>query len=257
MFCSRCGTSLAEGATFCTKCGAPIGKFGSRRLRRSRRLARRQRHIRKPERSMPPPGAVPMVMVPAVPYAGFWLRFVAYLLDVIIVGIVAVPIVVVLAVATGASAALSSMVGRQSAAGSCGRRLRNLPLLAVYYSPRRIVALLFSAGEFELAGYRREKSAGVDRDGSGWQTSDFWASDGAIFFAIDHGPRAALHWLYPRRNHSEEAGVARHDRGNFGAAEELAFPQSCSTRQRKNKTEFSFAFLQSAGAFGLCWEFWS
>jgi len=58
---------------------------------------------------MPPAGAVPMVMVPAVPYAGFWLRFVAYLLDVIIVGIVAVPIVLVLAVATGASAALSSM----------------------------------------------------------------------------------------------------------------------------------------------------
>ena len=97
MFCSRCGTSLAEGATFCTKCGAPIGNLAPPAA------------YPQAGAMMPPPGAVPMVMVPAVPYAGFWLRFVAYLLDVIIVGIVAVPIVVVLAVATGASAALSSM----------------------------------------------------------------------------------------------------------------------------------------------------
>ncbi len=97
MFCSRCGTSLAEGATFCTKCGAPIGNLAPPAA------------YPQAGAMMPPPGAVPMVMVPAVPYAGFWLRFVAYLLDVIIVGIVAVPIVLVLAVATGASAALSSM----------------------------------------------------------------------------------------------------------------------------------------------------
>jgi uncharacterized RDD family membrane protein YckC len=108
MFCSRCGTSLAERTTFCTKCGAPIGNLAP--------PAAVNAPVGAPPAAypqagamMPSPGAVPMVMVPAVPYAGFWLRFVAYLLDVIIVGIVAVPIVVVLAVATGASAALSSM----------------------------------------------------------------------------------------------------------------------------------------------------
>jgi len=108
MFCSRCGTSLAEGATFCTKCGAPIGNLAA--------PAAVNAPLGAPVAAYPqagaiaaPAGAVPMVVVPAVPYAGFWLRFVAYLLDVIIVGIVAVPIVVVLAVATGASAALSSM----------------------------------------------------------------------------------------------------------------------------------------------------
>ncbi len=108
MFCSRCGTSLADGATFCTKCGAPIGSLAAPAAVNAPAAAPLAAY---PQAGamMPPAGAVPMVMVPAVPYAGFWLRFVAYLLDVIIVGIVAVPIVLVLAVATGASAALSSM----------------------------------------------------------------------------------------------------------------------------------------------------
>jgi len=108
MFCSRCGTSLADGATFCTKCGAPIGSLAAPAAVNAPAAAPLAAY---PQAGamMPPAGAVPMVMVQAVPYAGFWLRFVAYLLDVIIVGIVAVPIVLVLAVATGASAALSSM----------------------------------------------------------------------------------------------------------------------------------------------------
>jgi len=108
MFCSRCGTSLAEGTTFCTTCGAPIGSLAP--------PAAANAPVGAPVAAYPqagaiaaPPGAVPMVAVPAVPYAGFWLRFVAYLLDGIIAGIVIIPIVVVLAVVTGASAALSSI----------------------------------------------------------------------------------------------------------------------------------------------------
>jgi uncharacterized RDD family membrane protein YckC len=63
--------------------------------------------------AMPPgtmaSGATPMVYVPVMPYAGFWLRAVAYLLDVILVSIVTVPIVIALAVATGLSAAIGQM----------------------------------------------------------------------------------------------------------------------------------------------------
>jgi uncharacterized RDD family membrane protein YckC len=108
MFCSRCGTSLAEGATFCTSCGTPIGSLAP--------PAAVNAPVGVPPAAyptagamMPPSGAVPMVMVPAVPYAGFWLRVVAYLLDGLIIGIVAVPIIIVLAVITGVGAALSAM----------------------------------------------------------------------------------------------------------------------------------------------------
>ena len=98
MFCSRCGTSLAEGTTFCTKCGAPIGSLAPPAAANAP-VAAPPAAYPQAGAIAPPPGAVPMMLVPTVPYAGFWLRFVAYLLDVIIVGIVAVPIVVVLAVA--------------------------------------------------------------------------------------------------------------------------------------------------------------
>jgi uncharacterized RDD family membrane protein YckC len=43
------------------------------------------------------------------PYAGFWLRVVAYFIDALIIGIVAVPVIVVVALMTGLGAALSSL----------------------------------------------------------------------------------------------------------------------------------------------------
>jgi uncharacterized RDD family membrane protein YckC len=108
MYCSRCGTSLAEGTTFCTSCGTPIGNLAPP-VAAAPQAGAPVTAYPPAGGIVPPSGAVPMVIVPAVPYAGFWLRAVAYLLDVIIIGIVAVPIVVALAVVTGASAALSAM----------------------------------------------------------------------------------------------------------------------------------------------------
>jgi uncharacterized RDD family membrane protein YckC len=117
MFCSRCGTSLLDGTTFCTSCGAPVSN-----------LAVPAAHVPSagagavpgsmpvvaPAANYPPagyaaPGAMPFAYVPPVPYAGFWLRAVAYLIDGLIMGIVAVPIVIALAVLTGASAAIHGL----------------------------------------------------------------------------------------------------------------------------------------------------
>jgi hypothetical protein len=58
MYCSKCGALLAENATFCTACGQPT--------------------------SIRPAGiaaGLPTAQAPSVQYAGFWLRFVAYLID--------------------------------------------------------------------------------------------------------------------------------------------------------------------------------
>jgi uncharacterized RDD family membrane protein YckC len=112
MFCSRCGTSLVEGTTFCTNCGAPQGSAVP--------VAAVNAPVGLPMGApaaayppagaiAPPIGAVPMSYVPIVPYAGFWLRAVAYLLDGLIVGIVALPIIIGLAVVTGLSAAVGAM----------------------------------------------------------------------------------------------------------------------------------------------------
>ena len=90
MFCSKCGTQVAEGTAFCGACGQPTGGV--------------------PQASAPPtvavggaggstvavygspgsaspyaPAAVPVVL--PSPYAGFWLRLLAYLIDGIVVGV--------------------------------------------------------------------------------------------------------------------------------------------------------------------------
>lgn len=88
MFCSKCGATLAEGTVFCTSCGQPA--------------------------SGPPPAAVaatppaqpgwqpapPVAAAPAarapVTYAGFWLRFVALIIDAIIVDLaLGIPIAII------------------------------------------------------------------------------------------------------------------------------------------------------------------
>lgn len=91
MFCSKCGGAVAADSTFCTSCGTP------------------QVH----------PALANSAAVTVAPnvgvagysgthgtflYAGFWLRFVAYLIDSLLMGIVIVPLFLILAVMTGAFA---------------------------------------------------------------------------------------------------------------------------------------------------------
>jgi uncharacterized RDD family membrane protein YckC len=59
MYCSKCGAAIADGAAFCPACGQPTGSPATTGTG-SARFA----------------------------YAGFWLRFVAYIIDAIILGFV-------------------------------------------------------------------------------------------------------------------------------------------------------------------------
>ena len=89
MFCSKCGAAVAEGAVFCTSCGQPA--------------------------SGPPPAvaaatppaqpawqpAAPIAATPAarppMTYAGFWLRFVAIVIDGIVLSVaLGIPFAVVM-----------------------------------------------------------------------------------------------------------------------------------------------------------------
>ena len=71
MFCSKCGANFPEGMLSCPACGQPAG-------------------------------GVAVVQRP-VNYAGFWLRFVAYLIDGVVIWIVALPIYLILGAAFGLS----------------------------------------------------------------------------------------------------------------------------------------------------------
>jgi uncharacterized RDD family membrane protein YckC len=70
MYCSKCGAVTGDGMAFCQVCGAPTGTMA------------------RPGGGFPIAGGAPGGLTYAHPvYAGFWLRFVAYLIDVLIVGI--------------------------------------------------------------------------------------------------------------------------------------------------------------------------
>jgi uncharacterized RDD family membrane protein YckC len=93
VYCSKCGNTLADGATFCSQCGqstalAPV-VAGS---------------------VAPVAVAVPRPSdAPAVAYAGFWLRVLAYLIDALILGVFAVPILIGAAMAMGIGGMLASI----------------------------------------------------------------------------------------------------------------------------------------------------
>jgi uncharacterized RDD family membrane protein YckC len=61
MYCTRCGASIAEGAAFCPACGNPV---------------------------IPVAGAAAVAVPVRTAYAGFWLRFVAWIIDVLILSAV-------------------------------------------------------------------------------------------------------------------------------------------------------------------------
>jgi uncharacterized RDD family membrane protein YckC len=93
VYCSKCGNTIADGATFCSQCGqstalAPVvaGSVAPVAVAVPR-----------------PPDA------PAVAYAGFWLRVLAYLIDALILGVFAVPILIGAAMAMGIGGMLASI----------------------------------------------------------------------------------------------------------------------------------------------------
>jgi uncharacterized RDD family membrane protein YckC len=94
MFCTKCGSLVAEGGRFCRTCGQPIGAA-----------------VETPEETVSPASWLEPALAPAVatiaappvvsygvpvapsagilpaPYAGFWLRVVSYLIDSAIMGV--------------------------------------------------------------------------------------------------------------------------------------------------------------------------
>jgi uncharacterized RDD family membrane protein YckC len=91
MFCSKCGAQLAEGTAFCGACGQPTGGVPHAAATPTVAVggaAGNTIAVYGSPGSVSPytPSAVPVVL--ASPYAGFWLRFLAYIIDGVVIGIV-------------------------------------------------------------------------------------------------------------------------------------------------------------------------
>ena len=109
LFCSKCGTTIPDDSTYCMKCGQPtyVTTGGSSVI-----LPPAAGAV-----SAPSGGAgTPVLNASYVPayeirpvYAGFWLRFVAYVLDAIILGVFTIPIMIGAAVLMGVGSVISSL----------------------------------------------------------------------------------------------------------------------------------------------------
>jgi uncharacterized RDD family membrane protein YckC len=87
MYCSKCGANIADGVAFCSACGQPV-PGGPASQPQAAPIA------------PPPIGAPPLYVAPEqagwqpstsqapVAYAGFWLRFVAIIIDIIVLSFV-------------------------------------------------------------------------------------------------------------------------------------------------------------------------
>ena len=90
MFCSKCGSNLTPGTAFCQVCGTAVSAAAT---------------VPVPAGAAPAvaPGAISPHWLPPVTraYAGFWLRFVAHLIDGLLIGAVAGAIFVPMFFLTG------------------------------------------------------------------------------------------------------------------------------------------------------------
>jgi uncharacterized RDD family membrane protein YckC len=87
VYCSTCGNALTEGAAFCDRCGGSQAVFA-------------------PALAVTVPALAPIAVAPHPVYAGFWLRFLAYIVDAIILAVCCGPILVGIAVAMGVGSSI-------------------------------------------------------------------------------------------------------------------------------------------------------
>jgi len=118
MYCSRCGAAIIEGAAYCSACGQPT--YGAARTAAGSPVSAG-------------PAAPPLGVAYPSPYAGFWLRLVAWLIDAVIVGAGLFVILGFLAVFAGLGAALGHLHERGGVAAGFALRFVSviLPLVAI------------------------------------------------------------------------------------------------------------------------------
>jgi uncharacterized RDD family membrane protein YckC len=80
MYCSKCGANVADGTAFCSACGQPMVGFSVGQAAAATPAAPGGTVYAPPAQA----GWQAPVARPAVAYAGFWLRFVAFIIDALV-----------------------------------------------------------------------------------------------------------------------------------------------------------------------------
>ena len=107
IYCNRCGSQNSALAKFCANCGTPF----SSEVQPAVPPAAAPEVPPGPQSPAWQPPAVTYPPVPTVRYGGFWIRFVAVIIDGILVGIVVWPVALMMTVAIGLAGHSVSMPG--------------------------------------------------------------------------------------------------------------------------------------------------
>jgi uncharacterized RDD family membrane protein YckC len=112
IYCNRCGTQNSALAKFCANCGSPFGAETAVPASNSVEVTPRPQGPAAP--SFPPPAYTAPAYAAAAPtvrYAGFWIRFVAAIMDGLALGIVVGPVWAILALMIGVAGERVDMPG--------------------------------------------------------------------------------------------------------------------------------------------------
>ena len=107
IYCNRCGAQNSALAKFCANCGTPF----SGEVQAPAPPPATPEVSPRPQSPAWQPPAVTYPPVPTVRYGGFWIRFVAVIIDGILVGIVVWPVALLMTVAIGLAGHSVSMPG--------------------------------------------------------------------------------------------------------------------------------------------------
>ncbi|PYV85275.1 MAG: RDD family protein [Acidobacteria bacterium] len=116
IYCNRCGTQNSALAKFCANCGSPFGSETTATAAIGPEVTPRPQGPADPATAAPseqPPYAAPVYSspAPAARYGGFWIRFVAAIIDALALGIVVWPVSGMLALMIGVAGGRVDMPG--------------------------------------------------------------------------------------------------------------------------------------------------
>jgi uncharacterized RDD family membrane protein YckC len=131
VFCSKCGANLSGDAAFCQACGTPV----------TRALIA----TAPPVMVSPHAGAGAIAYVLNAVYAGFWLRFAAYLIDRVILGIASLILIIPLFFLMGGAAFLDDLPRRGTEFLTQGNWMPLISLFALLVGVAAIVQWLYFA----------------------------------------------------------------------------------------------------------------
>ncbi len=221
MYCSKCGGVMADGAAFCPNCGQA---FAVAALPPRAPMMSASASTPLGGGGMAIPAYAGYAAAPRVEYAGFWVRFLAWLIDNVVMGVGVVLILIPLIFLTGLRTVLDDFHPNEDMNDAGVFML--IGFVFVLATASLVVTWLYHAlmesseWQFGVAGYSREEGVRPRSDGYGWAARQFRARHGKALCQNHHEPGVLRYRtrILVGCLHGKEAGAPRYAGGVPGAA---------------------------------------